>query len=167
MRLPFELFDDYDCITHDIQPISLSEEYVEYRVLSRKNGTIMTQLAPFHVQMTMSEEGDEVCKVDLVYSKPGEDATRIAKEFWFKFYEEGDIMIGYTCAPNMAADKTKLPYRNLAFLYVKPQLPGANLLRLRKAFKDVKSDFNKVMKDIEEEGDAHINGIESDSCKGW
>ena len=32
----------------------------------------------------------------LVYSKPGEDATRIAKEFWFKFYEEGDIMIGKT-----------------------------------------------------------------------
>ena len=35
MRLPFELFDDYDCITHDIEPISLSEEFVEYRVLSR------------------------------------------------------------------------------------------------------------------------------------
>eukprot|EP00116_Pleurobrachia_bachei_P017203 sb/3477465/ len=100
---------------------------------------------------------------------PKEGISRVTPDWWITFDEHYQIMAGYVCIDNFVpTDIAKgLLYRNLLFIYIKPQLGLDAMDDIGKSLDKMAKRFEKELDGIRDETSEDFESLLSSKCHGF
>merc|ERR1712000_569743 len=102
-------------------------------------------------------------------SVPKLKITKHITNWWITFDKKGQVMIGYTCIDNFVKKEIAagLLKRNMAFVYVEPQLQGHGVKELKASLNEMAVRLGYMVKEVEADGVDFFVELSKSKCNGF
>ncbi|XP_063693378.1 uncharacterized protein LOC134825160 [Bolinopsis microptera] len=166
LPLPFLMYNEEDCVVWNAVPRSMNDTDAEFHLQALVGGQPVEGMMPAVLKVEQ-KKGCDSCKVSMHIEVPKLQITRTIPDWWITFDDDHQVMVGYVCVHNhIDAEKEKgLMFRNMIFIYMKPQLTPGNVKRVKKNLDIIVDRLSDELKDLEEETDSHWEELRDSKCK--
>lgn len=169
LPLPFLMYEDTDCVEREVSGVFMNRTHAKYFVSTQIDGADVEGIETVVMHLVEDETDPKICHVEMRLSVPKLNITKHIKNWWITFDEKGQVMIGYTCIDNFKEDEIAkgLLKRNMAFVYVEPQLTVQEVRSLKKSMNKMSQRLGYMVEKVQEEGADYFSELAKSKCSGY